>query len=282
VGSASETGSFGSYEFALVRYNVDGTLDGTFGSGGQVTTSITGSDSNAWAAVLQPDGRIIAVGQVYTGSAYEIGLARYNADGSLDTTFGTGGKVIGVIGGQSDNATAVRLQSDGKVVVAGDAFHGTALPRPYDFALARYNSDGTLDQTFGTGGTVISATGGRADTAAMILQPDGKIVAAGEKVNGPGLSEFMLVRYMGGNPSTATPTATATPTRTATATPTNTPTLTPTQTATPQPTATNTQVSDSDGCSMTPGASADGFMLWLLIPAALLAWRRQASKASRW
>ncbi|MGD0950330.1 MAG: hypothetical protein ABSA52_23280 [Candidatus Binatia bacterium] len=64
--------------------------------------------------------------------------------------------------------------------------------------------------------------------------------------------------------------------------PTVTPTVTPTQTATPQPAATNTQASDNDGCSMTPGASADWSMLWLLIPVALVAWRRQAGKASRW
>jgi predicted outer membrane repeat protein len=90
--------------------------------------------------------------------------------------------------------------------------------------------------------------------------------------------------------STSTPTLTALPTLTATLTAprTNTPTVTvsntvtSTPTATPQPAATNTQASDNDGCSMTPGASAEGSMLWLLIPAALVAWRRQATKASRW
>lgn len=164
-------------EFALARYNLDGSLDASFGSGGKVTTAI-GAGSLANALVLQPNGKIIAAG----GSSEDFAVARYNPDGSLDTSFGTGGKVTTPIptayGGE---AYAAALQTDGKIVVGGSSGDNR------DFVIARYNPNGSLDTSFGTGGIVTTATG---YVRALALQPDGKIVAVGGYDPG-----FALARY---------------------------------------------------------------------------------------
>ncbi len=163
--------------FALARYNSDGSLDSTFGTGGLVTTDFGGTDI-AEAAILQPDGKIIAVGR----ASNDFALARYTSDGSLDSTFGTGGLVTTDLGG-TDIAEAVALQPDGKIIAVGRAGN--------DFALVRYTSDGSLDSTFGTGGIVTTDFGGGTDIAnAAVLQPDGKIIAVG--MSG---SDFALARY---------------------------------------------------------------------------------------
>jgi len=128
-------------DFALARYNSDGALDTSFGSGGKVTTDFGGSDAG-YSVALQPDGKIVVAG--YAG--LDFALARYNSDGALDTSFGTGGKVTTDFSGGRDVGYSVALQPDGKIVVAGYA--------GVDFALARYNSDGALDTSFGSGGKV--------------------------------------------------------------------------------------------------------------------------------
>jgi uncharacterized delta-60 repeat protein len=250
---------FWSGGFALVRYTEDGDLDPTFGGSGIVTTAI-GNSAGANALVLQPDGKLVAAGFANGGSG-GFALVRYTEDGDLDPTFGGGEVVATNLAGGSAWATALVLQPDGKLVAAGAFDHSANLglgPEAIDFALVRYDANGNLDPTFGTGGVVTtSITGGSDFAKALVLQPDGKLLAAGRACQ-PNFCQFALARFLGG---------------------TVTPTVTPTQTATPQPAATNTQASDSDGCSMTPGASADGSMLWLLIPAALVAWRRQVGKA---
>jgi uncharacterized delta-60 repeat protein len=149
----------GPSDFALVRYHADGSLDPTFGTGGIVLTAF-GSDAGASSLVLQPDGKLVAAGADFV-------LARYHADGSLDATFGTGGIVRTAI---SAGANALVLQPDGKLVAAGGFSH---------FALVRYHADGSLDATFGTGGIVVTAFGSHAAATALVLQPDGKLVAGG-------------------------------------------------------------------------------------------------------
>src|SRR5438093_8754306 len=105
-------------------------------------------------------------------------VAAQTAQGTLDATFGTGGKVTTDFAGDTDEAFAVALQTDGKIVVAGEAKTGYSRE---DFALARYNTNGTLDTTFGTGGKVTTDFAGHTDQAfAVALQTDGKIVVAGE------------------------------------------------------------------------------------------------------
>ena len=163
--------------FALARYNPDGSLDATFGTGGTVTTAVGTAYNVARAIALQGDGKIVAAGSAANSF---FALARYNPDGSLDATFGMGGKVTMAVGYYAgDPANAVVLQRDGKIVAGGYAFNGDNVS---NFALARYNPDGRLDTTFGTGGTVTtSAANSNADYwgTAILLQGDGKIVTAG-------------------------------------------------------------------------------------------------------
>ncbi len=167
--------------FGLARYNPDGSLDTSFGTGGEVLTDF-GGEEFANALVLQPDGKLVAAGT--TGS--DFALARYNADGSLDTSFGSGGKVTTAGFG---SARALVLQPDGKLVAAGDGF--PPLATSDDFGLVRYNSDGSLDTSFGTAGKILTDFGGTNEAAtSLVLQPDGKLVAAGSS-NG----DFALARY---------------------------------------------------------------------------------------
>ena len=177
-------------DFALARYNVDGSLDTSFGSGGKVTTAI-GSSDEIYSVVIQSDGKIVASGNSWNGSNDDFALVRYNVDGSLDTSFGSGGKVTTAIGPANDYADSVVIQSDGKIVVAGASWNG----ENNDFALARYNVDGSLDTSFGIGGKVTTAIGSASDQAlSMAIQSDGKIVAAGFSENESD-DDFALVRY---------------------------------------------------------------------------------------
>ncbi len=174
-------------DFALARYNTDGTLDASFGTGGKVTTDFGGNSSDYIDGVaLQADGKIIAAGYRFNGSFFHFALARYNADGSLDASFGAGGKIITMLTAFDDLARAVVIQTDGKIVVAGEA--------NADFAVARYNSDGTLDSSFGTGGTVITSINVFDSAYDVVLQADGKILAAGESGDGNN-ADFALLRY---------------------------------------------------------------------------------------
>ncbi len=188
-------------DFALARYNPDGSLDATFGTGGKVTTDFAGSNEQAFAVALQQDGKIVAAGTTGNGTGSDFALARYNPDGSLDATFGTDGKVRADFAGGADQAFAVAIQPDGKIVAAGP--EQSPYPNFYDFGLSRYEPDGSPDPTFGTGGKVatdIDPTSGQGsvDLAhAVALQPDGKIVAAGFSENGVvgGGPRFAVVRY---------------------------------------------------------------------------------------
>src|SRR5262249_2754285 len=132
------------------RLVLAGSLDMTFGSSGKVITAFGSSNEGVNALVLQPDGKIVAAGFANGGSDDDFALARFNADGSLDPTFGAAGKVTTLFGSSDDFISALVLQPDGKIVAAGFTNNGTN----DDFALARYNTDGSLDSTFGTGGKV--------------------------------------------------------------------------------------------------------------------------------
>jgi uncharacterized delta-60 repeat protein len=179
-----------NFDFALARYNSDGSLDVGFGSGGKVLTDF-GDDSDAALRVaMGSDGTIVAAGRAGAGSAPDFALARYNPDGSLDTGFGSGGKVTTDFGGV-DLANGLALQIDGKIVVAGGA--GLGVPQDARFALARYNPAGSLDTSFGSAGKVTTDFGSPGAAQDVVLQSNGKIVSAGW-ANG-GLSSFALARY---------------------------------------------------------------------------------------
>ena len=188
VGSANYGGTSG---ILLIRYNANGTLDTGFGTGGIVTTSIGTSSNYGRAVILQSDGRIVVGGYAYGTSSYDFALVRYNSDGSLDTTFGTGGVVLTDVGTSSDYAYSMAVGADGKIVLAGASSNNTY----YDLAVVRYNSDGSLDTTFGSEGKVITSVGTSSDYAySVAVQSDGKVVAAGyASVNS--YADFALVRY---------------------------------------------------------------------------------------
>ena len=170
----------GNLDFALARYNADGSLDSTFGSDGLVTTDFFGFSDSVSGIVIQPDGKIVAAGFVgRAGPTSDYGLARYNADGSLDLTFGNGGKVSTDFNGERDQSFALVLQADGKLVAAGFAGNNVGL--------ARYNSDGGLDATFGSGGKLLTQNGA---ANALAVQTDGKLLAAGSLNN-----DFVVARY---------------------------------------------------------------------------------------
>jgi uncharacterized delta-60 repeat protein len=181
------------YTFELTRLQRDGALDTTFGTQGKVMTKIGNGTAEGHAVALQADGKILVAGSVdESPKGKSFALARYNADGSLDGSFGTGGIVTTSFGSQSDEAFAIVVQPDGKIVLGGHALSAT---RGLDFALARYNADGSLDGGFGSGGKVlepIRAGNLRDSIYALALQSiDGqtKIVAVG------GEGDFEIARF---------------------------------------------------------------------------------------
>ena len=184
----------GGRDFAVVRYNTNGTLDTNFNGTGIVTTPIIGSSyDEANSVVVQSDGKIVVAGYADNGSPH-FAVVRYNASGSLDNTFNGTGKVTTSIS-FDDVGRSVALQSDGKIVVAGDvADYG----RDLDFALVRYNTNGFLDTSF-SGGKVRTAFGafdsGSDDVGySVAMQSDGKIVVAGRYSDG-GNYHLALSRY---------------------------------------------------------------------------------------
>lgn len=190
-------GFFYDYSIALARYYADGSLDTSFGSNGIVL--IPDFDPDVTEVIrsieVQSDGKILVAGTYSENAANITGflLARFHPDGSLDTSFGSSGRVITVIGLWSE-VNAMTIESDGQVVVAGVS--------SYDFALARYNPNGSLDAGFGTGGTVVTDMGGGEYAQGLVVQSDGKIVAAGRTdiltCNRKGVctgKDFALARY---------------------------------------------------------------------------------------
>ena len=170
--------------FLLARFNANGSIDSTFGSGGYVTTDFAGGTDWAEDLKVQADGKIVLVGRTFNGTSFDVGVVRYLADGTLDSSFGSGGKVSTDVGTSSaDYGTAIDLQSDGKLVVAG---WGNAAGTT-DFYVLRYNTNGTLDASFGTGGvstTAIGTSGSLSDFALDVaVRSDGKIYATGYSSN---------------------------------------------------------------------------------------------------
>ncbi len=165
-------------DFRVARYNPDGTLDTTFGGGtGRVTTDFDGTHDVALSVVIQPDGKIVVAGvSLSSGNLGRLALVRYNPDGSLDITFGGGsGKVFTEPPGWPGHTVDVALQPDGKILAV---IGHVDFDDNYDIdgLLVRYNPDGSLDTSFGNGGSVLTAY----NLASVTLQPaDGKIIVHG-------------------------------------------------------------------------------------------------------
>jgi len=189
------TGDAVTGDFALARFTAAGRPDGTFGTGGRVTTDFAGGFDDARALVVQ-GGKLVAAGGATTGSGPDFALSRYDDQGSLDPTFGTGGKVttdFAPVFGDADEINALVVQQ-GKLVAAGSSFTGGGLR--FDFALARYRPNGELDATFGTGGTTTTDFARREDRAQALVLQGGRPVAVGSAVSGSGQQTFALARYL--------------------------------------------------------------------------------------
>src|SRR5207342_2383587 len=195
VGDSYERGT-PNETFALARYTKSGALDRTFGTGGKVTTDFQ-RPSTALAVALQPDGRVVAAGGVDAGpTGVNIALARYNANGSLDPTFGDGGRVVTDLQSHFQVASAIVIQPDGKLVVSGSTRQQRGSFA--DFLVARYTASGALDPSFGNGGIVSTdfQPGWTDYGFGVALGPAGKIVAAGVGLpgdaGGPGVIDVAV------------------------------------------------------------------------------------------
>lgn len=179
---------------AIARYNADGALDESFGYSGKTNAGIL----VATCLAIQADNKILVAGQVPvyniadSSLAYDFGVVRFNANGHLDSTFGTNGIVITGFFGYADSATSIAIQPDGKIIVAGKAVNASGNS---DFALARYTIEGALDGSFGNGGKFTTDFNGDNDAALYVaVQPNGKIIVTGFEVGG-GSQNFAAARY---------------------------------------------------------------------------------------
>jgi uncharacterized delta-60 repeat protein len=182
-----------SIDFIMARFDVGGQLDTTFGDGGFVTTDmVPDQQEESLAVAIQPDGAIVLAG--YVGFDATFALARYLADGTLDTTFGADGRVMGDVPGR---AYAVAVQPDGGIVAAGETTVGGSDPDWSDLVLARYLPEGTLDTSFGEGGIVVTDIAGGTNLARnIVITADGGIILTGEPIGDfPGSDHTDIARY---------------------------------------------------------------------------------------
>ncbi len=204
------------YDFAVVRLNANGTPDGTFGNKGRASIGFDLGGSNgdkASGVALQSGGQIVVVGTAevsfggFGSNRSDMAIARLNPDGTPDQNFGTGGtKVVGIdLGGSfADEARAVVVQPDDKIVVAGSAERASGFSSGGSFVVMRMNPDGTFDTDFGNAGKTVVAVGNGSSfffgsnlpgANAVTLQADGNIVAAGL-----GGGTFTAMRFLGAAP----------------------------------------------------------------------------------
>lgn len=192
---AGSSGPGGASDLTVLRLNSDGSPDTGFDGDGFAITEF-GSDSSFAAGVaLQPDGRIVAAGARLSSGGLEVALVRYLSDGSLDSSFGSGGTVSTPIGTNGGDGAAVALQGNGKILVAGGASQGVL---DSDSLLLRYLSNGDLDTDFAGGGITTADLGNNDRATAVALQSDGKIVVTGQND-----SDLTLVRFEGDPPASS-------------------------------------------------------------------------------
>lgn len=161
--------------FGVLRFNSDGSLDKSFSGDGKQTTAFRSSDDAvARTGIQQKDGRLVVVGSsaATSGGDRDIAIVRYLSTGALDSNFGNNGKVLTDIDGDDDVATGVIQQYDGKLLVAANSSDGSSV-------LVRYNQNGSLDNTFGVGGKLVTALAGSLVLNGMVEQADGQVVAVG-------------------------------------------------------------------------------------------------------
>jgi uncharacterized delta-60 repeat protein len=166
--------------FCILRYNTDGSLDLSFGQDGIVRTIVGLDEDWAYAAALQPDGKIIAAGYSWNGTSYDFAMVRYTSDGLRDLTFGSGGIVTSDFDDRNEKANVILLRPDGKIILAGVIDEAATFDK--DMVVAQYHVNGNLDADFGVNGVSVIKFGDVGlwqSVRAAALQNDGKLVLAG-------------------------------------------------------------------------------------------------------
>lgn len=196
-GKILAAGYTSSNNISLARYNANGTLDTSFNTKGYVTTNLqhTYFDNflNASAVLSQTDGKVLIVGNYYssTSNNQEIFIRRYNASGTVDTTFGASGMASLGINAKWTFSNAAILQTDGKIMIVGNSYNNNTVNV---FTLVRFNNNGTLDTTFNGTGFLNTTIGVNSEGNSILLQPDGKILVGGWITNGAD-RDLLLMRY---------------------------------------------------------------------------------------
>ena len=181
-------------EIIMVRFSPQGIIDSTFGTNGIVQTAYPNETHFGYSIILQPDHKILMVDGITHGTKRDFCMLRYTENGDLDSTFGSNGRVVTAMSGVSNTAHAISLQDDQKILLAG--FSG--IKPHHDIAIARYNSNGSLDLDFGASGKVISDFGLDDLAFTMAIQADKKIVVAGFSIDNTENSDFVVARYWSG------------------------------------------------------------------------------------
>ena len=183
---------FLSFILVLSNYNVHSQnegLDLTFSDDGIASIQFTSNDEQIRGMAIQNDGKLVVTGYSDNGFNYDIGVARFKSDGTLDSSFSGDGKAI-VDFGSMDIGYCAAIQSDGKIVISGKA----TISGSYDFAVVRFNSNGTLDNTFSGDGKATTSIGSTDNAYCLAIQDDGKILLAG--YSHMGIDDlFSIVRY---------------------------------------------------------------------------------------
>ena len=186
-------------DFAVVRYQSNGSLDTTFNGTGTLITNLFPNDNFLSSLAIQPDDKIVLGGYTYSsGTIGVFALARLHSHGAVDTTFGSGGAVTTAVGSTNDFITSIRLQDNGKILAAGSSVNSSA---NIEVAVVRYQSDGQLDGTFHSDGIVTTdITSGHEAAKGVTLQTDGRIVVVGQSLFS-GVKRMIVLRYEGDNPN---------------------------------------------------------------------------------
>lgn len=188
--AAGYSGDMGNHAFAVLRYLENGELDNDFNDDGILTFGLGAGTSSANSIVIQPENTILVGGFAHNGTDDDFVLFRLDTAGIFDMDFGIDGVVVSDFFEEWNRINAIAIQPDGKIVAAG---YSGEFPE-YDFAVARYYTDGTIDSSFNFTGLRLTDLGSGNDIAeSVIIQPDGKIVAAGSFL--PGSYQYALIRY---------------------------------------------------------------------------------------
>ena len=184
-------GTSGGFNFAVARYLANGAPDTGFGTSGAVIVDF-GSTDFCLAMILQPDGKLVLAGRSYNGATSDFAMVRLLSNGTLDNSFGTNGKVRVDLFNENESINAIALYPNGSIAAAGE----TSNSNTGAFAVAKFTPAGALDNTFGDAGKIRTPIGTLSDAAyALDLQPDGKLVVAGQS-NSATISDLAVVRYL--------------------------------------------------------------------------------------